>query len=255
MCVIFVHGNRLEYDEVTTSVWDMYRCLTMGRDDAPPLRFVAWSWPSDKRRGILNDVRAKASRTESDGYYLGWFLSQLPEDRPLRLVGYSFGARVVTGASHLLGGGKLSGRTLSNVVMTEQDQPVASRPRVVLMAAATHSHWLRPGSYHERALHRIGSLLNIYNGSDRILKRYRAIDRRSQPEALGYSGMYTADLSNAAERIEQLNAAGMVGRQHRLANYQRNGWLRSRIQSFIYGDPTPAGGDDHGQVDAAVAAP
>ncbi len=150
LCVIYVHGNRLENNEVTQNVWNMYQCLTAGQTDAPPIRFIAWSWPSGKRGGILKDVRAKAARTEADGYYLGWFLAQLPDDRPLSLVGYSFGVRIVNGASHLLGGGQLSGRTLSHAVFNGEDHPLETRPRVVLMAAASHSHWLRPGNYHER---------------------------------------------------------------------------------------------------------
>jgi hypothetical protein len=234
LCLIYVHGNRLENNEVTQNVWNMYRCLTAGQNEAPPIRFIAWSWPSGKRGGVLRDVRAKAARTESDGYYLGWFLAQLPDDRPLSLVGYSFGARIVTGASHLLGGGRLSGRTLSDAVLNSESLPIESRPRVVLMAAASHSHWLRPGCYHERALSRMGGMLNIYNGSDRILRRYGTLDKSSRPDALGYTGMYTRDLGAEAERIEQFDASRIVGRDHSLANYQRDRWLRSRIQQFVF---------------------
>jgi hypothetical protein len=102
------------------------------------------------------------------------------------------------------------------------------------MAAATHSSWLRPGRYHERALERVGYLLNIYNGRDRILKRYQAIDKCSKPKALGYKGMFTADLGTDGERIEQIDAASVVGREHSIANYQRHPWLRSRIQKALF---------------------
>jgi hypothetical protein len=237
--VIYVHGNRMESDEVTLNMWDMYRCLTMDQADVPPIRFVMWSWPSDRRAGILRDVRAKALRTESEGYYLGWFLAQLPDDRPVRLVGYSFGARIVNGANHLLGGGELAGRTLAGPVLSDPTRPLHERPRVVLMAAATHGHWLRPGCYHHEALRSIASLLNIYNSCDRTLKRYGAIDRCSKAEALGYAGMFTGDLGTDAERIQQINAAGIVGRQHAIANYQRNRWLRARIQAFLFTPDPP----------------
>ena len=36
-----------------------------------------------------------------------------------------------------------------HAVLKSESQPIESRPRVVLMAAASHSHWLRPGCYHE----------------------------------------------------------------------------------------------------------
>jgi hypothetical protein len=77
-------------------------------------------------------------------------------------------------------------------------------------------------------------MLNIYNGSDRILRRYGTLDKSSRPDALGYTGMYTRDLGAEAERIEQFDASRIVGRDHSLANYQRDRWLRSRIQQFVF---------------------
>ena len=85
----------------------MYRLLTAGVDDATPIRFVIWSWPSAQVRGQLRDVRTKANRTELAGYCLAWVLTHLPETQQVSLLGYSFGARIATGAMHLVGGGEL----------------------------------------------------------------------------------------------------------------------------------------------------
>ncbi len=253
--VIYVHGNRLEDNEVNRDAWDMYRCITSDQPDAPAIRFVTWSWPSGQRRGILRDVRSKAARTEYDGYYLGWFLAQLPAERPLSLVGYSYGARIVSGANHLLGGGRLSGRMLTETAVTgEATQPLDARPRVVLMAAASHSYWLRPGCYHEKALGRMGYLLNIINSCDPVLRRYHAVDKCAHPDALGYVGMYTADLGDDADRIEQIDARCIVGREHAIEGYQRDRGLRSRIQQFVFRSQSPplttASQEDAGEQDS-----
>jgi hypothetical protein len=80
----------------------------------------------------------------------------------------------------------------------------------------------------------MGGVLNIYNGCDRILRRYGTVDKSSHPDALGYTGMYTRDLGTDADRIEQFDACRIVGRDHSLANYQSDGWLRSRIQQFVF---------------------
>ena len=73
------------------------------------LRFVIWSWPSDKIKGPLNDIRTKAWRTDTDGYYLGWFLQRMHPQSDIGLIGFSYGARIVSGALHVLAGGELDG--------------------------------------------------------------------------------------------------------------------------------------------------
>ena len=98
--VIYIHGNRVPSSAAAAEGQRVYRLLIGGAESAPPLRFVIWSWPSARVRGHLRDVRAKAQRTDVAGYCLAWVLVHLPEDQPVSLLGYSFGARIATGAAH-----------------------------------------------------------------------------------------------------------------------------------------------------------
>ena len=79
------------------------------------IRFVIFSWPSSKvSGGLLNDVRVKAARTGPAGCQLAWLIDQMPAETPLSLVGFSFGARIITGGLHVLAGGSLGGSMQSD---------------------------------------------------------------------------------------------------------------------------------------------
>jgi hypothetical protein len=211
--LFYVHGNRMDSRDAVDRGWDAYHSLLDG-SDAPPTRFVIWSWPSAKVHGQVHDVRVKAERTNSEAHYFAWLLGHLDHRSRVSFVGYSFGARVISGALHVLSGGELVGCTLS----PELRRPRGSA-RVAFVAAALHNHWLQPNGVHELATSQIEHLLVQYNSSDPVLKRYRIIEKHGRPEALGYTGMYDDGSSDAL--IEQYDVRRSVGKTHAEAHYFR----------------------------------
>jgi len=174
--MIYVHGNRSDWCEAIVRGWH-FRDSVLGCSQIEPIRFVIWTWPSDQIKGPVRDVRAKAARTNGEAYYLAGFISQLDPATPVSIAGHSFGARVTTGALHLLGGGELAGRTL----------PVGQSPRVrvALLAAALHNYWLQPDACHGSALSQMDRLLIQYNSCDPYLKLYRHHRETRTPRRLG----------------------------------------------------------------------
>jgi hypothetical protein len=229
--LIYVHGNRVESGQAASEGRYVYRLLTSHIDDPAPIRFVIWSWPSAQVRGQLRDVRVKAGRTDVAGYCLGWFLVQLPPEQRVSLVGYSFGARIVSGALHLAGGGQLAGRALPPHAND------AVHTRVVMLAAAMHRNWLRPGGYHELAWDHLDYLLNLFNCCDPVLKRYPHLYKGSHAQALGFTGMYAADLGSYTGSIEQRDVCNVVDKSHAAIHYFNNRFLRQRMQEVIFWQP------------------
>jgi hypothetical protein len=229
--VVYIHGNRVPSEQAAPEGQSVYRMLTAGVDDVPPLRFVIWSWPSAQVRGPLKDVRIKAQRTDLAGYCLAWVLTHLPENQHVSLLGYSFGARIATGAMHLVGGGALSGR------MLPPHPAISQNTRVVMLAGALDNTWLRPGGFHELAISHLDYLLNLYNCCDPILKRYHVLYKRSCATAIGYAGMYTGDLGEVAERIEQHDVCNVVQQSHEVENYLRNAGVVQRIRNVLFWRP------------------
>jgi hypothetical protein len=177
-----MHGNRVSPATAVRQGMLAYRQFTAGLPAASGVRFVIWSWPSDRMHGILKDVRAKAARSTIDGQLLAWTLHRLDPQTPVSLVGFSYGARIATGALHVLAGGSLDGFALPPAAVPRR--PV----RVVLAAAGLHNYWLAEGHYHGRALEVVDSMLLANNTCDMALKLYRFVDKSRSAVGLGYTG-------------------------------------------------------------------
>lgn len=212
--VFYLHGNRVENSEAASRGWAVYHRILDTVENAPPMHFIIWSWPSERSGGILNDVRTKAARMPYQAFLLASFLHHLDES-DVGLIGFSFGARLATGSMHLLGGGSLGGNSL--------DREAGSGPHhvsAVLYAAAVDNDWILPGRSHGQALEGNHHVMNLYNCCDPILKRYRFISRCYNPVALGYTGLAgRSRLQEGAERYDEISVACYVGCQHNLNDY------------------------------------
>src|SRR5215471_14318060 len=95
--VFWIHGNRIEAGEAQSQGLEVYRQLTYGVSGDRPIRFVIFSWPSSPIRGLKEDARVKARRTNIDGYYLAALVNRMNQAVRVDIIGYSFGARIATG--------------------------------------------------------------------------------------------------------------------------------------------------------------
>lgn len=226
--VFYVHGNRYTAEFALERGWQIYQRLRAGGGPHVPLRYVIWSWPSERLPRPLNDVRTKAERTDLEGLYLGTMLSQLPPDARVSLIGYSFGTRIMSGALHLLGGGRLEGRVLPPEFLMAR-APV----RAAMMAPAFQNTWLMPGAFHSRALTQVDRMLVLYNPRDPVLRRYRLVAPGSAAQALGYTGLEGLEgLGPLARRIDQINVSDEVGRSHDEERYLVSSYF-SRVREYV----------------------
>jgi hypothetical protein len=213
--VIYVHGNRIEPGEDRRRGMMIYRSLVSRGKPNQPIRFVIWSWPSTTVPGLIKDMKIKAARTCPAGWQLAWFLDQLPEKTPLSLIGYSYGARVASGALHVLGGGRLGGKQL-----TERLHPGRPPIRVAMVAAAFDADWILPGKYHGRAVSQMEELILITNQRDPAMRLFHFSVDRGRIHALGKEGVSRPQaLGRAARRIRPIDMTQEVGRSHLLVDY------------------------------------
>jgi hypothetical protein len=230
--IIFLHGNRIPAEEAFTKGWSAYRTLVRCAGDQP-VRFIVWSWPSDKVHGPIKDARIKADRTNVTAFHVACLIDRLDPAVPLSLWGHSFGARAVTGALHLLGGGELCGRVLDQRV-----HPDRAPAHVVLLAAALDNYWLLPGRFHGQALSQTAQVLLINNSSDRLLMRYHLLyHRRASNQALGFTGINRAALGDDAWKVRQIDACSVVGKQHLLALYLGAPSLMAPVRTHLLSAP------------------
>jgi esterase/lipase superfamily enzyme len=212
--IIFVHGNQITPGDAKDEGLMMYRTIIRHGSDAPRIRLVIFSWPSSKVGGLLYDVREKAARTEPAGWHLAWLLDQMQPETQISLVGFSFGARIITGGLHVLAGG-----SLNSLALAEHTHPHREPMNVVLMAAADHSYWLAEGQRHGLAMTQVNRMLLINNCEDRAMRYYDMITPgRGGPQALGLCGP-TQINHDYAEKIMNRDVSRYVGTEHLFATY------------------------------------
>ncbi|MFH1265084.1 MAG: hypothetical protein ABIK89_05110 [Planctomycetota bacterium] len=230
---VFVHGNRSGLSDAIRMGMGVDRELKLQAGERP-FRFVIWAWPADQVRGTRQDMQLKACRSDVQSYYLAQWLGQVNPDVSVGLVGYSFGARAITGALHLAAGGRLAGRTLPEGT-TVPERPI----RVVLVAAATNSDWLLPGRANGLALGRVERLLVTRNSCDPALKWYPLMYGMGGPQAMGFAGpACVSRLGDERERVEVVGLECSVGRNHDFSRYRRASGLRGRLGWYAFLEPS-----------------
>jgi hypothetical protein len=211
--VIFVHGNQIASGQDKQEGLSVYRRLVNCGGNDGPIRYVIFSWPSTKIHGPLKDVRVKAARTRPAACELAWLLNQMPAETPITLIGYSYGARIITGGLHVLAGGTLGGLGL--------DQPLqpGRRPvNAVLVAAALNAEWLGPGRYNGLAMSQMGHLLLLNNCQDLAMRYYHFSTTCGRPQALGLRGP-TCIAPEDAAKITKRDLSRYDGPRHDLFRY------------------------------------
>jgi pimeloyl-ACP methyl ester carboxylesterase len=248
--IVFVHGNRTTNSAAIKDGSQLRNRLRRLANDRP-FRLVVWSWPSNRElRKIRKDVQTKARRSDVEGYYLATWLRRIRKnnaDTPISLVGYSLGARAITGALHMLAGGQVAGRSLPAEAEGDTDAEAAgvsntetkkeARPlfQVVLVAAALDDNWLLPGRRNGLALSQVDKMLVTRNRADSILKWYPLIHGPRGNEALGYVGPRSCGrLYSCNGMIDILDVHCSVGKEHSWACYIADWKLNSQLALYTF---------------------
>lgn len=222
---VFVHGNQITPQMAIDRGAKVYRNLRAKSVNDMPIQFVIWSWPSERTGNRIADARIKAKRTDAESFYLGSYLAEIASNGPVSLIGYSFGARVVSGGLHLNAGGSLCGYYL----------PQASVPvepyRVVFLAAAVENDGLLDGGRYQNALAHTNRLLLQNNSKDKAL-RFFWVTGRSRPTALGHSGLCCAPQHC---QVRQYDWAEVVKNDHSVWQYMdRDIILRRSVDTISH---------------------
>lgn len=233
-----VHGNQMTPTRTNCSGWTYFTTFTGGTcKQRPPLRFVIWSWPSEKcYRKTRDDLRQKAVRSECHSFYLAWVVDRMSADVRISMIGYSYGTRMIGGALHLLGGGGLRGQQL-----TDRLHPEPRGIRAILLGGALDNDHMLPGRAFSLAPTQIDHLLVARNRADPALQWYPLLYGfrfrvRTGQEAMGFTGF--AGLYCVPQlygRVENRDVTCMVGRIHEWHAYEfLCGWFLERMRQYVW---------------------
>jgi hypothetical protein len=225
----FVVGNDYTHPEILQTGWYAYHQLVACRADDVAVRFVLWSWPSDRVPGRrLNDAQLKFTRIDPSAFRLAVLVDRLDPAIPVTMCGSSFGAGITGGALQLLAGGRLGPYQLA----------AARRParqiRLVLMGAAIHNDALLPGRKYGMALSQTERTLVFVNPADLALRVYhRLFSRRRVVAALGLTGPAGLPRSPDRSRVDLVWSNSYVGRKHGMMPYWQSPTLVARMRPYL----------------------
>jgi hypothetical protein len=208
--IIYVHGNFMERNNTRQRalIIDSYLKRRANR----PYRLLVLSWPSQREPHPLRDARENAMAAECQSLYLAWLLESLSSCPEVSLLGFSYGARCVTGGLHLASGGTISG--LQHTARHDGDG-LQSMYRVAFVAAAVDRNWMTPWGRHRQATQRIDGAISLFNSDDPVLQRFKFLDPSTRPKAAGHQGFVANPL------IQQYDCSQCVGRTHDERTYYR----------------------------------
>ncbi|MFN3193296.1 MAG: hypothetical protein ACE361_22485 [Aureliella sp.] len=233
--VFYVHGNWTSAVDARKRGWMVYNALS--RRAQHPIRFVVFSWDAERHSGFARDVRDKRAQLNLESLRLANVLRRVPEENTVGMLGFSFGAAVISGAIHLDAGGKLSGRSAGERM--DRSAVYAS-----FLAPAFNRSDFGPNGEYRLAAFQSNTILNLFNSSDPILKRFRLIDRKESPIAAGYEGLPILKPSSAntdpnskskqIAKVLQVDCANQVGRTHaELAYYQECSYFSAGLNNLL----------------------
>ena len=221
--LLFVHGDRYDHGSALQQGLFLASRAAACCPTAPPFRTVVFSWPSSKQGILLCDTRKKYERSMSEGHYLAWLLGQVEPQRPVALIGYSYGALITLEALNHLVDAHRTGR--------HDVQPWPGRTgrvQVIFIAAAVRQDAFAPRGAYRNALTCIDRLTLLNNSRDKALRFFEYVDRSMTADALGHEGMPSRWIPAGTEFL-QLDATNIVGKNHRLLPYLEAPALARRI--------------------------
>jgi len=227
--VIFIHGNRYEAADAKSQGLLLARRCAATLPEAAAARTVIFSWPSSQQGILLRDSRVKYERAETEGRYLAWLLGQVEPARPVAVVAHSYGALITLEALDNLVRATPAGRPN---VTPWIDRP--GRVHLVLAASAVRQDALASCGPYRRVTQGIDRLTLLNNSRDTALKFFEFIDPSLRTKALGREHMPARWLPPDVEFV-QVDAADIVGRDHRFTPYLSSPSLRKRIATGLLG--------------------
>jgi len=231
ICMI-VHGSFVSWEALVNHSRPLHRWI---RGAAPerPLHVVFVSWPSD---GPLSyflplDIAVLGRRSALNGFYLADIASRLPESSPITFVGHSHGARLISSALHLMGGGSVQGYRAAPRILAARH-----RVRAVLFAAAMDHPWLNPGERYGRMPFRSDAVLSLRNREDIALGFY-PLRKFNSEAALARVGLTNGDRSRLGglnPKLTELDVTAVIGSGHVWQHYFTRPEIASVIAPYVY---------------------
>lgn len=213
--VTYIHGNFTDYGWSIRRGMEVYHHCFGGCGPRPPIRFIIWSWRSERETLLGRDYQIKSQRAVAEGCRLNSLVSQLGPQPPI-VIGYSLGAQATLSA-------------LSQPASADAQAWV-----VTLIAAALDPHFCGNLRDNQQISNRVERLVLFTNQSDPALNCSIRITRRTiaNPNPPSQYSI-VPNLRGGRATLEQFEVSREVGRHHAISRYLESPTVSSHLQNLL----------------------
>ncbi len=247
---INVHGSFVSWEDILEQAGPTAGWL---RRAAPgkPLQMVFFTWPSDISVAPIPQITIDqlGRRAETNGRYLAGFLSCVPANVRVSIIGHSHGARAAAAAMHLMAGGIVRGCHGGTC-------QGPSRVRLIFAAAAFNHDWLNHDGRYYCAINRTECVLNLRTRCDAALLAY-AIRWPISKRALGttgFTGKDHADFGWQTTKLADCDVKPLLRVHHVWPYYYAQPQIASWMAPYVHFLGEPAVGDEVSQTSGEASA-
>ncbi|MEQ1903272.1 MAG: alpha/beta hydrolase [Pirellulaceae bacterium] len=213
--VVHVHGNFTDYGWSIERGFSVYRNGIAGVPNRHPVRFIIWSWSSERAAIPLRDFKIKTERSVVEGYRLSQFFQSAGVSDSI-LIGYSMGAQAA----------------LTSLADLHRAQPGLKQWKLLLIAPAIAPEFCNDQG--NPAFDQSVSMATILtNQSDRALKNARRVYRLRHQEAIDQFGL-ASSLSLSPEKLQVFETSSEVGPRHRILLYCQSDTFQNTLKNMLY---------------------
>jgi len=213
--VTYIHGNFTDYGWSIRRGMEVYSHCFGGDCNRPPVRFIIWSWRSERETLLGRDYQIKSQRAVAEGCRLHSLVSQLGP-RPPIVIGYSLGAQATLSA-------------LSQPVSADQQAW-----EVTLIAAALDPHFCTTLRNNQQIANRLDRLVLFTNQADPALNCSLRITRRTiaNPNPPSQYSI-VPNLRGGRGTVEQFEVSPEVGHHHSISRYLESPTVSCHLRNLL----------------------
>jgi Alpha/beta hydrolase of unknown function (DUF900) len=213
--VVHVHGNFTDYGWSIERGFSVYRNGIACVQNRHPVRFIIWSWSSERAAIPFRDFKIKTERSVIEGYRLSHFFKSVGVSDSI-LIGYSMGAQAA----------------LTSLVDLHHAQPGRKQWRLLLIAPAIAPEFCNDQG--NPAFDESVSMATILtNRSDRALKNARRVYRLQHEDAIDQFGV-ASSLSLSPEKLQVFEMSSEVGPRHLIVRYCQSDTFQNTLKNMLY---------------------
>ena len=226
---VYIHENRADLNKSELRFWQAYNILIRQAPNAPPVRFIFFTWPADQIRGQIRDVKTKGTVCDYHSYYMGWFPCQIKDLHKPSLGGYSYGCRLALDGLHIAAGGVKKCQALPKDMLI-------TKPafRGAFIATAMQNQCTPEGGLCDLTYSALDHVTFLNNSDDKVLKMFHRLTDNGA-SAIGREGICGVGcLPDGGKKLSQYDCHCITGKSHKLEDYFKSENLRQIIRDEIF---------------------